>query len=219
MAGVECLAGIPGSVGGTPVQNVGAYGQEVAETIESGAGVRSREAGVSVNSGRRRADLLIGAACSTTDGSRTVHCDAGGFRLAAGRRADAALCGLQKRIAGKWTSRQPSLVDVAAAVREMRQAKGMLLVEGDPDCRSAGSFFKNPVVSEAGRVLRVAAGEWRSRKVSALARRVTGQVKLPAAWLIGAGWICEGLRAGTGGDFVAAYAGADQSGWGDVCGH
>jgi len=88
-----------------------------------------------------------------------------------------------------------SLAEVAAVVRRVRQAKGMLLVEGDPDCRSAGSFFKNPVVSEelAGRIAAV------SEKEMPRFPAGPGQVKVPAAWLIEQAGFAKGYAAGAAG--------------------
>ena len=72
------------------------------------------------------------------------------YRLTLGGAPTLAYAELQRAIreGTAWRVRRPSFAEVAAVVRRIRQSKGMLLVEGDPDCRSAGSFFKNPVVSE-----------------------------------------------------------------------
>ena len=96
---------------------------------------------------------------------------------------------LRKHFAGRS---EPSLAEVSSAVRSIRHQKGMLIVDGDPDCRSAGSFFKNPVIGAqhhvthrgyfAGRVPSYPAGE--------------GFVKMPAAWLVGAGRLSQGLCVG-----------------------
>jgi len=67
------------------------------------------------------------------------------YRLTFGGAPTLRYADLQRAFAD---GEQPSLVEVAAQVRRVRQSKGMLIVEGDPDCRSAGSFFKNPVVDE-----------------------------------------------------------------------
>jgi UDP-N-acetylmuramate dehydrogenase len=90
---------------------------------------------------------------------------------------------------------EPSLVEVAREVRKIRQAKGMLLVEGDADCRSAGSFFKNPIIAQE-RLLDIEAR---------LGLRVPtypggeGFVKLPAAWLIEHAGFPKGFRLGRAG--------------------
>jgi UDP-N-acetylmuramate dehydrogenase len=80
------------------------------------------------------------------------------------------------------------LVEVARVVREIRRGKGMLLVDGDPDCRSAGSFFKNPVV--AAEVLESIGGEvphWPAGE---------GLVKIPAAWLLEHAGFVKGFGEG-----------------------
>jgi UDP-N-acetylmuramate dehydrogenase len=89
----------------------------------------------------------------------------------------------------------PSLVEVARVVRRIRLGKGMLLVEGDPDCRSAGSFFKNPVVSDelAGEIAAVSTQE------PPLFPAGPGQVKLSAAWLIEQAGFAKGYKQGAAG--------------------
>ena len=142
LAGVECLAGIPGSVGGTPVQNVGAYGQEVAETIES---VRAldRTAGIFVELSKADCNFRYRESLFNTDQPGRYIVTRVRFRLRPDGVPNLRYADLQRRFdAGA----KPTLAEVAAAVREIRRGKGMLLVEGDLDCRSAGSFFKNPVV-------------------------------------------------------------------------
>lgn len=188
-AGIECLAGIPGSVGGTPVQNVGAYGQEVSETIrqvrvfdretmafrwmeQHECGFRYRE---SIFNTKERGRYIV---------TRVV------FLLHYGKPT-LKYAELRERFDGRW--RSPKLREVAEAVREIRRAKGMLLVEGDADCRSAGSFFKNPVVGvevlervkaavEGAEVPHWPAGE--------------GRVKIPAAWLLEKAGFVKGYGEG-----------------------
>jgi UDP-N-acetylmuramate dehydrogenase len=144
-AGVECLSGIPGSVGGTPVQNVGAYGQEVAETIaavqvldlkDNRVRELCREAcdfayrsSIFNNSDRGRFIVLRVTYALTPDGKPRI-----------------AYADLKRQFDGRETA--PDLAETREAVRHIRALKGMLLLPGDPDCQSAGSFFKNPVLSE-----------------------------------------------------------------------
>ena len=99
---------------------------------------------------------------------------------------------LKKRFAGQA---EPALVEVAAAVREIRQSKGMLIVEGDADCRSAGSFFKNPVV-EAGVVRKIAAVLGLSEAEVSHWPAGEGRVKLPAAWLLEKAGFVKGFGDG-----------------------
>jgi UDP-N-acetylmuramate dehydrogenase len=178
-AGIECLAGIPGTVGGTPVQNVGAYGQEVASTIETvrvfdlRAGLFHNFPGESCSFGYRRSRF------NSADRGRFVVTRVD-YRLALGGAPTLRYAELQKSIEANIQGRQPSLAEVAALVRRVRHAKGMLLVEGDSDCRSAGSFFKNPVVSEEKVAQIAAVVDKEPPRFPAGA----GQVKLAAAWLI-----------------------------------
>ncbi len=145
-AGVECLSGIPGSVGGTPVQNVGAYGQEVSETVDS---VEVFD----LADGQVRE--LCGEACGFSYRSSIFNTSARGryiilrvtYALTPGGEPRLVYADLQHHFQGRES--QPDLAEVREAVRHIRALKGMLIVEGDPDCRSAGSFFKNPVLSAA----------------------------------------------------------------------
>ena len=144
-AGVECLSGIPGSVGGTPVQNVGAYGQEVADTIESVLALDLKDGQVRE---------LCNEACSfqyrtsifnTSERGRYVILRVT-YALTPDGEPAILYADLKKYFAG-WST-QPSLAATRAAVRQIRASKAMLITPGDEDCRSAGSFFKNPVLSD-----------------------------------------------------------------------
>lgn len=144
-AGVECLSGIPGSVGGTPVQNVGAYGQEVAETIES-VNV------LDLKDGQLRE--LCREACGFSYRSSIFNTSERGrfivlrvtYALTPGGEPRITYADLKRHFEGRETS--PNLAETREAVRHIRALKGMLIVPGDPDCQSAGSFFKNPVLTE-----------------------------------------------------------------------
>jgi len=177
LAGVECLSGIPGTVGGTPIQNVGAYGQEVAETIES----------VDVFD---LAAAQFRALASTDCGFE--------YRMSRFKREDRdrfVVCGVTFRLReGSPTATYPDIVqhleragrsaasvaDVRQAVLDVRRRKGMVIDAADTDTRSVGSFFMNPIV---------AAGD-RDRVASAAGTAPPGflmadaRVKIPAAWLI-----------------------------------
>ena len=145
-AGVECLSGIPGSVGGTPVQNVGAYGQEVSETIESVQVLDLRDGQVRE---------LCAEACgfdyrtsifNTTERGRFIILRVT-YGLKPGGNPRLSYTDLKRQFEGRET--YPNLAEVREAVRHIRATKGMLIVSADEDCQSAGSFFKNPVLSEA----------------------------------------------------------------------
>jgi UDP-N-acetylmuramate dehydrogenase len=143
-AGVECLAGIPGSVGGTPVQNVGAYGQEVSRSIAS---VRA------VDLAAEKAIVLTPEECGFSYRRSIFNSSEQGRYAITGvtyrLRIDGAAHVEYRDVKNYFAERDvavPSLAETATAVRAIRSRKGMLLDEADPDSRSAGSFFKNPVV-------------------------------------------------------------------------
>jgi UDP-N-acetylmuramate dehydrogenase len=179
-AGIECLSGIPGSVGGTPVQNVGAYGQEVAETIESVHVLDLKD-------GQLRD--LCNEACgfnyrssifNTTERGRFIVLRVT-FALTPDGNPRISYADLKRHFEGRET--HPNLAETREAVRHIRALKGMLIIPGDPDCQSAGSFFKNPVLSEE---------QHDDLKQRAAARGLTvpsypaleSRQKVSAAWLV-----------------------------------
>jgi UDP-N-acetylmuramate dehydrogenase len=172
LAGIECLSGIPGTVGGTPIQNVGAYGQEVADVIEA----------VSAFDFKRQRQVVLSAA----------ECEFG-YRMSRFKARDAGRFVVTSVLfrfrSGPPTVKYPDLVehlareqkapaslaDVRAAVLAIRRRKGMVIDAADPDTRSVGSFFMNPVVDRA--VI---------DQIAPAPHYVmdNGTVKIPAAWLI-----------------------------------
>jgi UDP-N-acetylmuramate dehydrogenase len=192
-AGIECLAGIPGTVGGTPVQNVGAYGQEVASTIERVRAFDLEDRVFVELSAAECGFAYRRSRFNSTDRSRFIvtHVD---YRLVRGGAPTLRYADVQRAFAPGAT---PSLTEVTAAVRRIRHAKGMLIVAGDPDCRSAGSFFKNPAVSEA-QADRIAATSSKElpRYSAGAGSENTGMVKLPAAWLIEQAGFAKGYALG-----------------------
>jgi UDP-N-acetylmuramate dehydrogenase len=144
-AGVECLSGIPGSVGGTPVQNVGAYGQAVSETIES-VQIFDRRDGQVRDLCREACGFEYRSSIfNTTERGRFIIL-AVTYALAPEGEPRLEYADLKSHFEGRET--RPDLAETREAVRHIRARKGMLIVAGDPDCQSAGSFFKNPVLSE-----------------------------------------------------------------------
>lgn len=194
-AGVECLAGIPGTVGGTPVQNVGAYGQEVASAIELVRAFDLEQRAFVEFTARECGFEYRRSRFNSIDRGRYIVTRVD-YRLTHGGAPTLRYADLQRAIEEDMEDgREPSVVEVAAAVRRVRESKGMLLVEGDPDCRSAGSFFKNPVVTEE-RVQQIA------RTIAKQPPRFPagpGQVKLPAAWLIEQAGFPKGYVLGAAG--------------------
>ena len=179
-AGVECLSGIPGSVGGTPVQNVGAYGQEVSNTIESVEAFDLKD-----NQVRELCNEACGfeyrsSIFNTTERGRFIILQVT-YGLAPGGEPHFEYADLKRHFEGRETA--PNLAETREAVRYIRARKGMLIVEGDPDSRSAGSFFKNPVLSEAQHAnleKRAAAKKLTIPSYPALEK----SQKVSAAWLV-----------------------------------
>jgi UDP-N-acetylmuramate dehydrogenase len=191
-SGLECLSGIPGTVGGTPIQNVGAYGQEVAQTIESVHALDLRDLEVR---------QLCNEACSFGYRSSIFNTSERGryivlrvaFALEPGGAAHIEYADLKKYFSG-W-SISPTLAETREAVRQIRATKGMLLVPGDPDARSAGSFFKNPVVTagqSADLQARAGARGLQVPSFPALEERK----KVSAAWLVEHSGFCKGFGRG-----------------------
>ncbi len=119
------------------------------------------------------------------------------YRLTPGGAPSVRYADLRRALA---ENDEPSLRETADAVRSIRLSKGMLLVEGDPDCRSAGSFFKNPVVGENHAVrIAVICGEEPPRFPVGGGVQNAGKVKIPAAWLIERAGFAKGYRLGAAG--------------------
>jgi UDP-N-acetylmuramate dehydrogenase len=177
LGGVECLSGIPGGVGGTPIQNVGAYGQEVADTIETVTVFDLRDGAMRTLPAADCGFAYRTSRFKTADAGRWVVC-AVTFRLRAGTPLvsypDVRVQLEQRAIAS------PTVADVREAVLAVRGRKGMVLDASDTDTRSVGSFFVNPILTDDHRE-RVAGVAGRSVPGFALA---DGGVKVPAAWLI-----------------------------------
>jgi UDP-N-acetylmuramate dehydrogenase len=201
LSGIECLSGIPGSAGATPIQNVSAYGQEVAETITvvraydrvAGQTVLLAPAelgfGYRTSMFKRQAAAGEGAASGAATG-RFVVLDVTFALAASPLSAPVRYAELARSLGVTEGSRVP-LADARAAVLELRRGKGMVLDDADPDTRSAGSFFTNPVVSatQFGELSTLAgpAGipHWPAAE---------GGVKLSAAWLIEHAGFARGFR-------------------------
>ena len=179
-AGIECLSGIPGSVGGTPVQNVGAYGQEVSETIRSVTALDTHSGEIRELSNEECGFRYRTSIFNTSERGRYVILRIQ-YELTPGGKPHLQYADLKNHFAG-W-SETPTLADVREAVRKIRANKGMLIVEGDNDCRSAGSFFKNPVLSaEDFDQLTQRASEKNLQIPSYPA--LESQKKVSAAWLV-----------------------------------
>ena len=192
LGGVECLSGIPGLVGATPIQNVGAYGQEVAETIRS---VHVLERGVWRTRELSPEDCGFGYRESNfkREPTRFVVL-AVTFGLRPGAAPALRYRELAEGLAGA-TDTPPTLADARATVLALRAKKSMLVTAGDPNRRSVGSFFTNPIVAanEADAVA-VRAGDDGANMPRWPAG--DGRIKLSAGWLIERAGIAKGLRRG-----------------------
>jgi len=195
--GVECLSGIPGSVGGTPIQNVGAYGQEVAETL------------VRVNClDRTTLERRTFSAAECEFGyrdSRFKRRDRGRYvvldvtlRLERDAPPRIRYPELRDAIARVGSFEDAAPADAVRLVRQtvlaLRRAKSMVLDPADPNARSAGSFFMNPVLSPP------AFAELEQRWEGAIPSFPAGDaVKVPAAWLVERAGFPKGYRLGGAG--------------------
>ncbi len=186
LAGVECLSGIPGLVGATPIQNVGAYGQEVKDTIAS---VRAWDRSES------RVVDLTNAECRFSyrhsmlkESSRFVV-----LRASFALRKSLQSTGIRyAELARAVGGESAPLARVRETVIALRRGKGMVLDPSDADTRSAGSFFVNPTMDESAyEALAARAGEKVPRFPSD-----DGRVKVPAAWLIEHAGFAKGTARG-----------------------
>jgi UDP-N-acetylmuramate dehydrogenase len=194
LSGIECLSGIPGSVGAAPIQNIGAYGQELSHTVEA----------VEVlDVASLQSHWVARAACDFSyrnsrwkraPGAEIVLALQLQLAAAAGAAANIRYAELERALAG----REPTPERVRETVLELRRSKSMLLeaAASDPNRRSVGSFFLNPVVSvaEAERVVALA----RSRNLGEPPQypQADGTLKLSAAWLIERAGTLKGERHG-----------------------
>jgi len=157
LAGVECLSGIPGTVGGTPVQNVGAYGQEVSQTIVS---------------------------LSAFDIARAET-----------RELSAADCGFSYRSSTFNTGARGRYIILRVTFALTRADKGMIIDPADPESRSAGSFFKNPVLADGRHRQLVATAHTRGLRVPSYPA-LSQQRKVSAAWLVENSGFHKGFTSG-----------------------
>ncbi len=191
-SGVECLSGIPGSVGGAPVQNVGAYGQEVAETIQSVTALDIHNRKLCELNNKDCGFHYRTSIFNTSERGRYIILKVK-YALIPGGQPHLQYADLKNHFAG-WNE-VPTLADVREAVRKIRASKGMLITEGDPDCRSAGSFFKNPVLSaESFDQLTKRAAEKNLQIPSYPA--LESQRKVSAAWLVEHSGFSKGFVSG-----------------------
>jgi UDP-N-acetylmuramate dehydrogenase len=194
-AGVECLSGIPGSVGGTPVQNVGAYGQEVADTIASVQVLDLKDGQVRELCREACGFSYRSSIFNTSESGRFIVLRVS-YALTPNGKPRLAYIDLQRHFAGRETT--PDLAETREAVRHIRALKGMLIVAGDEDCQSAGSFFKNPVLSESQHEDLKCRAAARGLNVPSYPALVTHK-KISAAWLVERSGFTKGYGFGRAG--------------------
>jgi UDP-N-acetylmuramate dehydrogenase len=190
-AGIECLSGIPGRVGATPIQNVGAYGQEVSDTI---AAVHAIDRTSGETSSLPPSDCAFAYRDSRFKSGEPDRWIVIGvtFRLRPGGKPAVRYDELAKHLGARGLAR-PRLAEVRESVIEIRRGKSMVLDSTDPNGRSCGSFFTNPIVAPA-HADKVAA----RAGVARIPRwpQPDGSVKLSAAWLIERAGFTKGTSAG-----------------------
>ena len=202
--GVECLSGIPGTVGGTPIQNVGAYGQEIAETLVSVACLdrttferrtfTARDCDFGYRDSRfRRADRGRYVVLEVT------------LRLAPDQKPRIRYPELQRAVAGLGGLETITPTEAVRLVRQavltLRRSKSMVLDPADPNTRSVGSFFTNPVLSVA------AFADLERRWKGIPSFPADGGVKVPAAWLVEQAGFPKGYRGvGSGAGISTRHA-------------
>jgi len=194
-AGLECLSGIPGTVGGTPIQNVGAYGQEVSETITElhALDLDSLERVTFSN-----ADCRFSYRSSRFNGE-----DRGlyvitmvDFSLLLGGKPALRYPDLQNYF--RTSPAEPTLEEVRAAVLHIRRQKSMVITRGDKDSRSAGSFFKNPIIAQKKYERLAATLAPHGLELPSYAAG-EGFRKIPAAWLVEHAGFAKGYAKGSAG--------------------
>jgi UDP-N-acetylmuramate dehydrogenase len=178
-AGFECLSGIPGLVGATPIQNVGAYGQEVSETVTAVRALDARAGRVRTLTADECGFAYRDSVFKRGEPGRFVVLSVS-YRLRRGGAPVVRYADVERELARRGVTR-PAITDVRDTVVAVRRSKSMVLEPHDDNRRSCGSFFVNPIVAAAevagieARVGDVAMPRWPDRD---------GRVKLSAAWLI-----------------------------------
>lgn len=191
--GLECLSGIPGRVGATPIQNVGAYGQDVSESITQVVAFDTEQHSERSFSGPECQFSYRDSFFKSLAPGRFIV-TAVTFRLTPGGPPAIRYAELERCFSGQGKT-APSLAEVRETVIQLRRGKSMLVDPRDPNSRSCGSFFVNPVLSPS--------------ELSAFSSRATGEgdvpqfpqadgrVKLSAGWLIEHAGFPRGTRDGT----------------------
>ncbi len=213
-AGLECLSGIPGLVGATPMQNVGAYGQEVSDTVQAVRALDTRSGDAVTLTPAQCGFAYRDSAFKSREPGRYVVLSVT-YRLRPGGAPTLGYADVARDVAARGLT-APTLSDVRTSVLAIRRGKSMVLVPGDPNRRSCGSFFTNPIVSaDAAEGVVRRAGEGNVPRWP----QPDGSVKLSAAWLIERAGFRRGQREGAVGLSTAhalAIVAHDGAGAADV---
>lgn len=194
LAGIECLSGIPGFVGGTPIQNVGAYGQEVSETISRVVVFDRKSKEILTLNNEECKFTYRSSLFNTTAKNRFIVLQVN-YKLK--KNGEPKL--VYKDLIQFFDGKNPDLKETREAVCRIRAEKAMLVRQGGLDAQSAGSFFKNPIVSKP-----------QFEKISETAKKLNlgdvpnfkadgENVKIPAAWLIEKSGFHKGFQKGNAG--------------------
>jgi UDP-N-acetylmuramate dehydrogenase len=190
-AGLECLSGIPGLVGATPIQNVGAYGQEVSEALTTVRALDTATGDVVTLSHAECAFSYRDSRFKSVEPGRHVILSVT-YRLVPGGAPCVRYTEVARHLAARGVG-APSLGDARESVLAIRRSKSMVIDAGDENRRSCGSFFTNAIVTraDADRMARIAGGPtmpcW---------PQPDGRVKLSSAWLIEHAGFARGHREG-----------------------
>lgn len=193
LAGIECLSGIPGSAGATPIQNVGAYGQEVSSVIES-VRILDRDTGLVGELTAAECDFSYRSSLFKHRDRRVVL--AVTFRLVRSPLSMPVRYAELARGLGVAVGDRVPLAEVRSAVLRLRAGKGMVLDATDPDTYSVGSFFINPVLGQADFDALLTRAERATGSAPASWPGQDGSVKVSAAWLIERAGFTKGFDGG-----------------------
>jgi UDP-N-acetylmuramate dehydrogenase len=205
LAGLECLSGIPGLAGATPIQNVGAYGQEVSQTITQ-LRAYDRTTGNIVTIPSARCGFGYRTSRFRRSPGRFVVLSVT-FRLADQASSEPVRYAELAAALGVAIGDRVSSAEARSAVLELRRRKGMVIDPSDPDTRSVGSFFVNPVLDRAALAAVEAAVRVRWGQDTPVPRFDAGDglVKVPAAWLIERAGFGKGYSLGDGARISAKH--------------
>lgn len=192
LAGLECLSGIPGDVGAAPIQNIGAYGQEVSETLVQVEAI-DRSSGESVTLDRDSCQLSYRDSVFKREAEGRYILHRVRLRLTPGGAPKIAYAELQRAMEDV----EPTLANVRQTVIARRRTKSMVLDPDDENRRSAGSFFVNPTIAdEAVAGVRARAEELAPGQTMPAYAAGGGRTKLSAAWMIERAGMSRGTTRG-----------------------